>query len=223
MEAAPEPAELAALEAWMRRVDAQYHQQYARTAFSATFLAAPHLHRLVAELQLRMQQHVRARLELDEDLAQAVVDFAVEQSAHTFLPPSAEEATRIFLDRYFQFVVPGAFEERRHARYLQELAHHGGEAFHRRRTYVRSDVERPVESTLRHIGTDTTDYMLAHPYGQQPPSPPSTTTSSRAPAKEPGYHRAQPPTASSYGSTCGEGRASSGEADAWWPDVGWRA
>lgn len=167
-----------------------------------------------------MEQHVRAHLELDEDLAQAIVDFAVEQSAHTFLPPSADEATRIFLDRYFQFVVPGAFEERRHARFLQELAHHGGEAFHRRRTYVRGEVERPVESTLRHIGTDTTDYMLQHPYGQ-PPSP--TVSADSARAKDVTYHRTQPPTASSYGPTCPSSPRKDLEREAWWPDVGWRA
>ena len=201
-------------DAWLRHVETQYHERYARTEFSAAFLAVPHLRQLVADLQSRMEQHVHAHLELDEDFAKTLVDFVVEQSAHTFIPPSAEEATRIFLDRYFRLVIPGEFEERRHARYLRELAHHGGEAFHRRRTYVRGDIERPVESTQRHIGTDTTDYMLKHPYGK----PPSPTASDHDRHPDVGYHRAQPQTASSYGRE--EPTLKTGK-DSWWPDVSW--
>jgi hypothetical protein len=197
--------------AWARHVDAEYHRQYARTEFSATFLAAANLQRLVESVQRRVAQHVNgALLELDADLARVVLDFATEQSAHTFLPPSAAEANHIFVERYMRDIIPRAYDERRHARFLREAAElHGGETFHQRQTAVRGEIERPVESTQRHIGADMTDYMLNHPYGQPTPD-------TRADACAPAYHRAQHPAASAFA----EEQAAS---TAWWPDVQWRA
>ena len=195
--------------AWASDLEARFHREYGKTAFSAAFFSAENMQILADTLRRAMAPHLGGELlELDDEVGRRVLDFANEQSNHVFSHPTAEEANRMFVARFMRNVLPNSRHERRHARFIRELQDIGGELFHRRRVYVRGDIERPVESTQRHIGTDLTDYMLQHPYGnldaekEEDPSAPSMPQNAGGSSGF-AYNPQTPP------------------AQSWWPDVHW--